>query len=237
MNRIENPPHRADRIPQTQEIRCAGDTERCSETFGNREFTRIVALEKSQRVRNQSHVTRSEQPAHMQQSAECPGGISAATKAEHEDSVASFERCHQKRINICDVVGKAIAKRQAPSLCPPLSYRGEGVSRSHRTDARVVVGGLLVSCRQGPIELYDIRICRPVLIPSSVAANNDVLRHIRSTSRTCGAESHLREPGARTRTESKVLGGRDCSRNVQILDVSCLYPSWGSIAIVDNTEY
>ena len=121
-----------------------GDAESCSETVGNLELAGIVALVKSQSVRNQRLITRREQPAHMQQSAECASGVSAATKAEDEDMVAGIELSHQERINVGDVVGEAIAEGQTPHFRPPLSSGTQGISCPHRSDTGVIVGGLLV---------------------------------------------------------------------------------------------
>src|SRR5580700_2902731 len=100
--------------------------------------------------------------------------------------VARVEPPHQERINVGDVVGEAIAERQPSHLCPPLSKRSQGISRPHGSDARVIVGGLLVPIGQRPIELYNVRVSGPMLIPGSVAANDYIFRHVRSTSKTQG---------------------------------------------------
>src|SRR5882762_10251168 len=98
--------------------------------------------------------------------------------------VARVELSHQERINVGDVIGEAVAERQSSHLCPPFSNRTQGISRPHGSDARVIVGGLLVLIGQCPIELYYVRVGGPVLIPGSVAANDYIFRHLRSTSET-----------------------------------------------------
>ncbi len=119
----------------------------------------------------------------MQQSTECASGVSAATKAEDENLVAGVELPHQERINVGDVVGEAIAECESSRSCPPLSDRAQGTSRPHRSNAGVIVGGLLVFLGQRPIELYDVRVSGPVLIPGSVTTNDYLFRHSRSTSK------------------------------------------------------
>src|SRR5437667_3728906 len=189
MNGIKNPSHRANRVPQSQKIWCAGNAESIFETGGNLEFAGIVALVKSQGIRYQRLIPWREQSTHLQKSAERTSSVSATTEAEDEDLGVGFELFHQERIDVRDVVGKAIAEGQAPHSSPPLSQRAEGISRPHRADARVIVGDLLFLCWQRPVEFYNIRICIPILVPGSVTTNNDVFRHIRSTSRTQGTES------------------------------------------------
>src|SRR5712692_181374 len=127
----------------------------------------------------------------MQQSAERASGVGAATEAKDEDTVARVELSHQERINVSDVVREAVTERQPPHLCPPLSHRAQSIPSPHRSDAGVIVGGLLVLRGQRPIELYNVRVSGPVLIPGSVAANDYISRHIRSTSKTPGPNRSL----------------------------------------------
>ena len=95
---------------------------------------------------------------------------------EDEDLVGGFELRHQERVDVSDVVRKTVAEGEAPNLCPPLADNTEGVSGAHGADAGVVVGDLLILDGKSPVELYDVGICRAVLVAGAVAADDYVAR-------------------------------------------------------------
>ncbi len=53
----------------------------------------------------------------------------------------------------------------------------------------MIVGYLLIFCGQSPVELYNIRVGRPILITGSVTADNDIPRYTGSTSGSVGDAS------------------------------------------------
>ena len=132
-----------------------------------------------QNVRNQLFVPRFQQSVHMQQAAHRPRRIRPAAEPEQENVVAILIGVHQVAISVAHVVQQPLADRQPLHLRPPFRQVTTHIRRSQRAQARVVISDLPIANFQRVVQLHHIRICLGLveIIPRTVAANHDVLRH------------------------------------------------------------
>src|SRR5579863_387033 len=123
-NGVEDPSHRTDRVPQTEKVRLAGNGKCTFEACGKLKPVDVTALEKAQRIGNETFVSHAQQSAHVQQSAQCAGGVGATTEAKNKNRISLLEFLHQERICVRNVVREAIAEGQAPRFGPRLTKAG-----------------------------------------------------------------------------------------------------------------
>jgi hypothetical protein len=101
-----------------------------------------VLREHASNVGNQSIISRTKEPVHIENAGQCPYRVCASAEAEQVDVVIFSIGIHQKSVRVADITEKAISECQALQARPLLLQAISGCRRAHRAHARMVIAKL-----------------------------------------------------------------------------------------------